>query len=836
MGSAAELSVPSPAALPAYGSILVAVDASDHANRGVEEACALAALWGASLTGTHVYAAQMHDRRFRQMEGGLPAQFRAEEELERQRDVHDDLITRGLSIITDSYLDQAERACAPHAVRLRRRSLEGKNYRALLDEADRGNYDLLVLGALGVGAIEGSRLGTVCERVVRRTRIDTLIIREPRRALSEGPILVAIDGSARAFGGLLSALALARHWRVPVEVVAAYDPFFHYVAFNRIAGVLSEEAGKVFRFKEQEKLHEEIIDAGLAKIYQGHLRVAESVAAEYGQPVTTRLLDGKPYAAIARHAAKLKPSLLVLGKLGVHADDGLDIGGNAENLLRRVECAVLVSQRQHRPSVDQIAEVSISWTHEAERRMTGVPDFVRPMARMAILRYAQERGHTVITASIVDQATAELMPGRSPGGSGGGKHPQPGAARDTGDGPTWSPEAERMLATVEDATLRDNLRLRAMKKARAGGAREVEAAHLAAFLDGAASTAPAARWESAALACLMRVPGGFMRDGARTRIEQRAAERDMTDITLELAAAVLAEARQAMTAGFKDPPADAAGENASRCPFAAHTTPTDDGDPDLDWSVDAQARLSEVPEGLCRDMTRKAAVTRARDRGLDEVDRTTLDAVLAEAMSDGPEASRSLPWDDQARATLAHSPPAIRARLAREAEAHARECDRARVTREDIQTTETAWRTAAEFRFADSDTAPDAELHWNAVAEARIARVPEGFLRDLTRQRVEACARRTRKTTITPELIEAKFAEWGAGSSRQQARLRWSAAAGARIERIPPFVRGMVVKEVERCAEHLNLAEVTPEILDRAMQAWHESGQFHSEPDADIYD
>ena len=83
--------------------------------------------------------------------------------------------------------------------------------------------------------------------------------------------------------GKATAISLARaHWQVPVKVVAAFDPYYHYVAFNRIAGVLSEEAGKVFRFKDQEKLHEEIIDSGLAKIYDGHLQVAESIAADYG--------------------------------------------------------------------------------------------------------------------------------------------------------------------------------------------------------------------------------------------------------------------------------------------------------------------------------------------------------------------------------------------------------------------------------------------------------------------------------------------------------------------------------------------------------------------------
>ena len=81
--------------LPRYQRLLLAVDASDHASRATLEAAAIATLAGADVTACHAYAAMMHDRRFRQMEGGLPEQFRAEQELERQRDIHDDLITRG---------------------------------------------------------------------------------------------------------------------------------------------------------------------------------------------------------------------------------------------------------------------------------------------------------------------------------------------------------------------------------------------------------------------------------------------------------------------------------------------------------------------------------------------------------------------------------------------------------------------------------------------------------------------------------------------------------------------------------------------------------------------
>ena len=69
-----------------YQRILVALDSSDHANAAMQSATELADLVDMPvITGSHVYAAKLHDMRFRQMEGGLPEQFRQEQELERQR-------------------------------------------------------------------------------------------------------------------------------------------------------------------------------------------------------------------------------------------------------------------------------------------------------------------------------------------------------------------------------------------------------------------------------------------------------------------------------------------------------------------------------------------------------------------------------------------------------------------------------------------------------------------------------------------------------------------------------------------------------------------------------
>jgi nucleotide-binding universal stress UspA family protein len=130
---------------------------------------------------------------------------------------------------------------------------------------------------------------------------------------------VGVDGSPQSFGALMTAIELARTFGKQVEAIAVYDPYLHYSVFNGIVNVLTEQAAKVFRFEEQNQLHEEIIDTGLAQIYQSHLEVGERMASEAGVAIRKTLLDGKPFQKILDHARKTNPWLIVVGRIGVHS-------------------------------------------------------------------------------------------------------------------------------------------------------------------------------------------------------------------------------------------------------------------------------------------------------------------------------------------------------------------------------------------------------------------------------------------------------------------------------------------------------------------------------------
>ena len=396
-----------------YKSIYVPVDNSDHSNRAVACSLALGKAFSAKLVGCHVYAAKLHDYRFRQMEYTLPEEYIDEVELERQRKIHDSLITMGLKLISDSYLDGMSRQCDESGIEFEPRMMDGKHHIEILKDVVGSKHDLVVIGALGIGRARDSVIGSVCERVARQSDRDVWVVKhvpEPGEA-ERDTILVGVDGSPQSFGALMTAIDLARTFGKKVEAIAVYDPYLHYSVFNGIVNVLTEQAAKVFRFEEQNQLHEEIIDTGLAQIYQSHLEVGERMASEAGVAIKKTLLDGKPFQKIIDHARKTNPWLIVLGRIGVHSPkDETNLGSNTENILRAAPCDVLLSTRLEVPRLDVRAEETIRWTPEAEARMTHVPEQVKGIARTGVLRLALEKGHSVITNAVIDEAMDRFMP------------------------------------------------------------------------------------------------------------------------------------------------------------------------------------------------------------------------------------------------------------------------------------------------------------------------------------------------------------------------------------------------------------------------------------------
>jgi len=243
----------------------------------------------------------------------------------------------------------------------------------------------------------------------------------------------------------------------------------------------------------------------------------------------------------------------------------------------------------------------------------------------------------------------------------------------------------------------------------------------------------------------------------------------------------------------------------------------------LSWTREAEQRIARVPEGFMRDASRGRVESYAREQGVCEITLDICEAALSNIMSMmGAMFGGKMPTGVSAGkdGDAGACPFDVK-------EGSAGACP---FGADDAATSETG-----EQKDAGEKESRHINLIWTAEGEERMKGVPEGFMRDLTRKRVEAFARRTGVSRIDNELIDAKYAHWGEGSASQHAEMEWEEDAWARIERIPVFVRGMVIKEIERCAREIGSEVVGQAALDRASHAWEVGGTFHSDMFPDQY-
>jgi nucleotide-binding universal stress UspA family protein len=432
----------------AYREILVPVDNSTLSAAALDRAIELCNQSGGRITTTHVYAARLHDIRFRQLEIGLPARFQTPDEIKRQRKIHDKLIEKGLQLISDSYLDESHRRCRAAGVTMTRQLLEGINYQEIASEGNRGagrlpsligfdpniadkydggsvvrgdvrvadngrliaedeaqddklagttarQYDLVALGAHGLGQQALSQLGGVAMRAVRALEKDVLIVRSDT-PLRGGSIMVCVDGSSYAYKGMRVALELARAYGAKLYVCSAFDVEYHHVVFNNIKDVLSVQASKVFKFEEQEELHNNIIDKGLLRLCQSNIKRATAMASEFPDvEVQTQVLIGKPFQCIMQWVEEVAPTMLVLARHGSHHIDSTELGSQAENLIRMAPCNTLLIgttdvRADEIPWIEEDGRAGLEWAPEAEVRILRVPPFALGIARMAVEEYVLE--------------------------------------------------------------------------------------------------------------------------------------------------------------------------------------------------------------------------------------------------------------------------------------------------------------------------------------------------------------------------------------------------------------------------------------------------------------
>jgi nucleotide-binding universal stress UspA family protein len=380
------------------------------------------------VTACHIYGAEMHRRRFTDMEPGLPAKYQEQERLSGLRTAHDQLIDEGFRALATGYMEDFVASSQRAGIAVESATMEGRSYVGILHLAEMHRVDLIALGAEGLGAVGNGMLGGTTSRVLSNAPCDVLVT---RREPGSGPILAGVDGSEEALKATARAVALGRALSRPVHITAAYDPDFHTRVFTTMTRALSPQRQEQVGLANQERLHDDIINDGLGKLYTEFLREAERRFGNNGVAVRTSLVTGKAYRALDSLARQSGADLVVVGRYGHHREVCSRLGSNAEGLLRSTSLNVLlvggiapadggVRMADSAHNVNQQSSISnhqLTWDSDAEARLLRVPSFVRSMARRAVESAVRESGKERVSVDDFDSVAARFGMGRRGGGA-----------------------------------------------------------------------------------------------------------------------------------------------------------------------------------------------------------------------------------------------------------------------------------------------------------------------------------------------------------------------------------------------------------------------------------
>lgn len=371
-------------------------------------------------------------------------------------------------------------------------------------------------------------------------------------------------------------------------------------------------------------------------------------------------------------------------------------------------------------------------------------------------------------------------------------------------------------------------------------------------------------WDKAALAALEAVSDPILRAQVRNALEKRALTQRLGSIPLEAvqdelrAVGIEAAASPSPSPSpSAQPPSGSAAAQVPRMPSPAPAPEPPGASPAvLSWTDNALKRLERVPEGFMRKAARGMVEAHARSLGLPEITLEIAEAGLAKARetmhashvqsagnpAPGPHPDQPSSHEAQSAhpALPAHpAQPAAPAAPAAEPSAPAVaswECHLCGLVVDAAGAARPAacavcgtghfqrLTPEARTRVRPSALRP---LEWDAPALERLHRVPEGFMRDMTRYRVEKWARAAGAERVHPEVLEGKYGSWEEGSGRVTLDLAWTDEARSRAERIPDFIRPMVMKEIERRAKAAGRTQVEADDMDQAMRHWSSTGGFH---------
>jgi nucleotide-binding universal stress UspA family protein len=154
--------------LDVFHKILVPLDGSEYAGKALASALQVAKWFNGTITLLHVYSPTLL----------LPLYLYGDEDVDQR--IASEAFSKAVEGIRDAGVDmltKSKKTVEAEGVPVETLLKEGHVVQEIVQTAQEGRFDLLVLGAKGVSKIREMRLGSVCEKVVRNAPCTVMVVR-----------------------------------------------------------------------------------------------------------------------------------------------------------------------------------------------------------------------------------------------------------------------------------------------------------------------------------------------------------------------------------------------------------------------------------------------------------------------------------------------------------------------------------------------------------------------------------------------------------------------------------------------------------------------------------
>ena len=194
---------------------------------------------------------------------------------------------------------------------------EGTPFQTIVDTAEEGNYDLIVIGRHGTKPIERALVGSVTARVIGNSQRDILVF-PLSTTIGWGRILLATDGSR------YSKLATEK----TIDIAKAHDSMVHAVSVVDVTEEFQAQAPEAV-----EKLVEKA---------KGYVEEVKQRAGGEEVKIEALVREGESYKVITDLSRKFKSDVIIMGSHGRTGIKRLLMGSVTEKVIGYAPCPVLV--------------------------------------------------------------------------------------------------------------------------------------------------------------------------------------------------------------------------------------------------------------------------------------------------------------------------------------------------------------------------------------------------------------------------------------------------------------------------------------------------------------